>query len=195
MMKHTETNNKSVMVDFFKYFWMFNWLIDYLLLKHPVLNVIHIQEQIYRVLATTVPLVERELPTLPEHLPLPPVFSGVRVARSLVFCMVFCVSLFIILLFLLWPLRCLSFSDLRLLITPLAITLSVLLRFTTSDYPFGHYVVCPSLIYDFWLPLWPLRCLSFSDLRLLITPLAITLSVLLWFTTYDYPFGIFTLFL
>ena len=104
---------------FFKYFWMFNWLIDYLLLKHPVLNVIHIQEQIYRVLATTVPLVERELPTLPEHLPLPPVFSGVRVARSLVFCMVFCVSLFIILLFLLWPLRCLSFSDLRLMITPL----------------------------------------------------------------------------
>jgi hypothetical protein len=86
------------------------------------------------VLATTVPLVERELPTLPEHLPLPPVFSEVRVARSLVFCMVFCVSLFIILLFLLWPLRCLSFSDLRLLITPLSITLSVLLRFTTSDY-------------------------------------------------------------
>ena len=31
-----------------------------------------------------VPLVEQELPTLPEHLSSPPVFSGVRVTRSLV---------------------------------------------------------------------------------------------------------------
>ena len=186
----------------------------------------------------------------------------------------------------LWPLYCLSFLDLRLLITPLvscghcivcpssiydfwlpfwylvAIVLSVLPRFTTSDYPFGimwplyclsfldlrllitplvscgHCIVCPSSIYDFWLPfwylvaivlsvlprfttsdypfgiLWPLYCLSFLDLRLLITPLvscghcivcpssiydfwlplwylvAIVLSVLPRFTTSDYPFGI-----
>ena len=143
----------------------------------------------------------------------------------------------------LWLLHCLSFLDLRLLITPLvscghcivcrswiydlwlpiwylvAIVLSVLLRFTTSGYPFGilwpvyclsfldlrllitllvscgHCIVCPSSINDFWLPLWyhvvivlsvlprftisdypfgvlwPLYCLSFLDLRLLITSL------------------------
>ena len=36
-----------------------------------------------------VPLVEQELPTLPEHLSLPPVFSGVCVTRSLVLCACF----------------------------------------------------------------------------------------------------------
>jgi hypothetical protein len=44
-------------------------------------------------------------------------FSGVRVARSLAFSVVFCRSLFV--LFFFWPLYCLSFYDLRLLITPL----------------------------------------------------------------------------
>ena len=124
----------------------------------------------------------------------------------------------------LWPLYCLSFLDLRLMITHLVSC--------------GHCIVCPSSIYDFWLPLWylvaivlsvlprfttfdypfgilwPLYCLSFLDLRLLITPLvscghcivgpssiydfwlplwyhvAIVLSVLPRFTTFDYPFGI-----
>jgi hypothetical protein len=33
--------------------------------------------------------VERKLPTLPEHLSSPPVFSGVRVSRSLVLCVRF----------------------------------------------------------------------------------------------------------
>jgi hypothetical protein len=33
---------------------------------------------------TKMPLVEQELNTLPEHLSSPPVFSGVRVTRSLV---------------------------------------------------------------------------------------------------------------
>ena len=187
-------------------------------------------------------------------------------------------------------LYCLSFLDLRLLITPLVscghcivcpssilyclsfldFVLSVLPRFTTTDYPFGilwplycmsfldlyylsfldlrllitplvscgHCIVCPSSIYDLWLLLWyvmaivfsvlprftisdypfgilwPLHCLSFLDLQLLITPLvscgrcvfgpssiydfwlplwylvAIVLSVLPRFTTSDYPFGI-----
>ena len=77
---------------------------------------------------------------------------------------------------------------------------SVLLRFTASDSPFGifrplyrlsfdlcllitplvsfaHCIVCPPLIYDFWLPLWYL--------------LAIVSSVLLRFTASDFPFGIF----
>ena len=185
-----------------------------------------------------------------------------------------------------WPLCCLTFFDLQILITPLvsfghcvvwpssiyrfwlplwyllAIVLSVLLRFTDSDYSigifwplcclnfldlqilithlvsFGHCVVCRSSIYRSWLPLWyllaivlsvlrftdsdysfgifwPLCCVSFFDLEILITPLvsfghcvvcpssiyrfwlllwhlvAIVLSVLLWFTVSDYPFGIF----
>ena len=63
----------------------------------------------------------------------------------------------------LWPLHCLSFLDLRLLITPLV--------------SFGHCIVCPSSIYDFWLPLWYL--------------VTIVLSVLPRSTTSDYPFGIF----
>jgi hypothetical protein len=36
-----------------------------------------------------VPLVERDLPTLPEHLSSPPNFSRVRVTRSLVLCVCF----------------------------------------------------------------------------------------------------------
>ena len=123
------------------------------------------------------------------------------------------------------PLCCLFFLDLRILITPLvsfvhcvvcssqiygfslplwyllAIVLSVLLRFTDSHYPFG---IC-----------WPLSCLFFLDLRILISPLvsfghcafcssqiygfslplwylfAIVFSVLLRFTDSHYPFGIF----
>ena len=123
------------------------------------------------------------------------------------------------------PLCCLFFLDLRILITPLvsfghcvvcssqiygysfplwyllAIVLSVLLRFTDSHYPFGffwplcclfffdllilitplvsfvHCVVCSSQIYGFSLPLW--------------YPLTIVLSVLLRFTDSHYPFGIF----
>jgi hypothetical protein len=124
----------------------------------------------------------------------------------------------------LWPLHCLSFFDLRLLIT--------------SVVSCGHCIVSPSLSYGFWLPLWylvaialslllwltasdypcgilwPLHCLSFFDLRLLITPVvscghcivspsltygfwlplwylvAIALSLLLWPTASDYPCGI-----
>ena len=60
------------------------------------------------------PLVEQELLTFPEYLRLPPVI----VARSLVFCVVFCRSLFVLFL--------------------LAIVLSVL-RFTDFDYPFGIF--------------------------------------------------------
>ena len=124
-----------------------------------------------------------------------------------------------------WPLYCLYFFHLQLLITPLV--------------SFGHCIACTSLIYGFWLPLWyhlaivlpvllwftasdylfgilwPLYCLYFFDLRLLITPLvsfghciactslidgfwlpfwyllASVLPVLLWFTAFDYLFGIF----
>ena len=67
------------------------------------------------------------------------------------FMCMFCRSLFVLLSFLFWPLCCLFFFDIRILITPLvssnsscpfvlfllAIVLSVLLRYTDSDYPFG----------------------------------------------------------
>ena len=75
-------------------------------------------------------------------------------------------SLFVLLSFFFWPLYCLFFFVLWPLITPLV--------------SFGHCVVCSSLYYGLWLPLWYL--------------LAIVLSVLLWFTASDYPFGIFKLF-
>jgi hypothetical protein len=63
----------------------------------------------------------------------------------------------------LWPLYCLFFFDIRLLITPLVSC--------------GHCIVCSSLIYGFWLHLWYL--------------VAIVLSVLLWYTDSDYTFCIF----
>ena len=46
-----------------------------------------------------------------------PSFSGVHVTRSVVFCAVFCRSLFVRLSFFCLPLCCLSFFDLRILIT------------------------------------------------------------------------------
>ena len=65
------------------------------------------------------PLLEQELLTIPQHLSSPPVFTGVRAAQSLVFCVVFCRSLFVLLVFFCWPLCCLSFVDLQIMITPL----------------------------------------------------------------------------
>ena len=124
-----------------------------------------------------------------------------------------------------WSLCCLSFLDLRLVITSLV--------------SFGHCVVCPSSTYGLWLPLWyllvivlsvlprltacdylfgifwSLCCLSFLDLRLVVTSLVsfghcvvcpsstyglwlplwyllvIVLSVLPRLTACDYLFGIF----
>jgi hypothetical protein len=47
----------------------------------------------------------------------PPVFRGVRVIRSLVFWIVSCRYVFVLLSFFIWPLCCLSFFDLQILIT------------------------------------------------------------------------------
>ena len=69
-------------------------------------------------LTRRIPLVEQELPTLPEHLSSSLVFSGVRVTRSLVLCVMFCRTLFVLLSFFVWP---------------------VLLRFTDSSDPFGIF--------------------------------------------------------
>ena len=74
----------------------------------------------------------RKLLTLPEHLRSPSVFSWVRVARSLVFrvmlcrslCLSFCLCSF------LPPLCCVSFFDVRLLITPLV----------SSNFSYGYWL-------------------------------------------------------
>ena len=138
--------------------------------------------------------------TFPEHLRSPPNFSEVCVARSLFFCVAFvdhCLS------FVFWPIVCpsSSYGFWLLLWYLLAIILSVLHRVTASDYFFciswplyclsfielrllitsfvslGHYIVCPSSSYGFWLLLWYL--------------LAIIFSVLHRVTASDYFFGIF----
>ena len=70
------------------------------------------------------PLAEQKLPTHPEHLLSHPSFSWVRVTRSLVFCVVFGRSLFVLLSFFIWPLCCLSFVDLRIQITHLVSPIS-----------------------------------------------------------------------
>ena len=57
------------------------------------------------------------LKTLPEHMSSPPVFSGVRVTLSLVVCVMSCRSLFVFISS--WPLCCLSFFNLWILITSL----------------------------------------------------------------------------
>ena len=57
--------------------------------------------------------------TLPEHMSSHTVFSRVHVARSLAFCVMFCRSLFVLWFCFFWPLCCLFFIDLRILITPL----------------------------------------------------------------------------
>ena len=69
-------------------------------------------------------IVEQKLPTLPEHMSSSPFLGGVHVTRSLVLCA--CIVD-----------RCLSFCPFVLFL--LAIVISVLLRFTDSDYPFGIF--------------------------------------------------------
>jgi hypothetical protein len=67
-------------------------------------------------------LVEQELLPFRSTWVHPPVFSGVRGTRSLVFMCMFCRSLFVLLYFFFF-----------------AIVVSVLLRSTNSDYPFGIF--------------------------------------------------------
>jgi energy-converting hydrogenase Eha subunit A len=107
-----------------------------------------------------------------------PFFSEVRVARSLVFCVVFCRSFVCIFFFgyplvssdypfgIFWLPSCIFWLPLwYLLITLLYLLITPLV---SSDYPIGIFWL-PSCI--FWLPLW----------YFLITS----------FVSSDYPFGIF----
>ena len=131
------------------------------------------------------PLVKQELLTLLEHLSSSQVFSGVRVTWSLF-------------LYVCFVDRCLSFCTFSFghcvvcsssiygfwfpLWYLLAIVLSVLLRYTVSDFPlvsFGHCVVCSSSIYVSDFPFgifWPLCCLFSLDIRFLISPLVSSYS-------------------
>jgi len=82
------------------------------------------------------PIVEPELHTLPEH----PVSSGVCVPRSLVLCVMFCRSLFVLLSFFFGSLCCLPFFDLRILINPFGI---LDLRILINPFGIGYiHVVC-----------------------------------------------------
>ena len=74
-------------------------------------------------LTRRVSLVEQELPTLPEHLRSPPVFSGVRVTLILV-------------LYVCFVDRCLSFCTFSFDLCLLTFVLSVFLRLTGTDYHF-----------------------------------------------------------
>ena len=69
--------------------------------------------------------VEEELLNLPNDLNSRQLLSGVRVTRSLVFCVVFCRSLFVLFSSFLWSLYCLFLFDLRILLTPLLIVLNI----------------------------------------------------------------------
>lgn len=62
--------------------------------------------------------VKQELLTIPQHTNSLSVFIGVRVARSLVFRVMFCRSMFVLLTFFVWPLYC-----------------------TDSDYSFGIFKI------------------------------------------------------
>jgi hypothetical protein len=81
-------------------------------------------------LTRRLPLVEQELLTFPDHLSSSQVFSGVRVARSLVLCVMFCRSLFVLLSLFFCLLCYLSFLDLWILITPLVSSNSSYLQLT-----------------------------------------------------------------
>ena len=70
------------------------------------------------------PYVSNKMCTLIFHiifycLPLRSTWVHRRLTRSLVLCVMFCRSLFVLLPIVFWPLRCPSFFDLRILITPL----------------------------------------------------------------------------
>jgi hypothetical protein len=85
-------------------------------------------------------LIIREIPMLllsfPQHLSSHPFFFRIWFVPSLVFCVIFCRSLFVLLSFFFWPLYCQSFFDWQLLIT-------LLVSFYTPAPTEGGYTVLP----------------------------------------------------
>jgi hypothetical protein len=144
-----------------------------------------------------VPLVGQELPTLPENMSLLPVFSGVRVSRSLVLYVCFVERSLS-----LWSLCCLSF-DLRILITSFMSSSSFCTAFfRKSPWYVFQYSVCYLYLFHLHFPLPKMAALDQEHYLLLLYLLyivlfllAIVFSALLRYTDYDYLFGIFKLFL
>ena len=81
------------------------------------------------------PLLEQDLSTLQEHMIATTFLCVVCVSHSFVFRVVFCMSL---LVFFIWPLNCLPFINLRLLITPLIylIFIRIIYRISCHRRPF-----------------------------------------------------------
>ena len=101
---------------------------------------------------------------LPNHmssLNFTPCFSEVHVARSLIFCVVFCRSLFVFLSFFCWSLYCLSFCwslyCLSFCWSLYCLSFFYLQLLITALVSFDYCIVCPSSIYGFWLQLWYLQ--------------------------------------
>ena len=131
-------------------------------------------------------VVEEELPTLPEHLSVPSVFSEVRVTRSLVLCvdryLSFCPFYFGLCvvnsssIYGFWlPLWYLQAFDHYIVFPSLIMA---------SDYPCGIFKLLTIILsyffyYDFWLPLWYLQTFD----HYIVFPSSIM--------TFDYPFGTF----
>ena len=84
------------------------------------------------------PLIEQELPTLPDDLNVFLVCSGVRVDQSSVFCLVFCRSLFVLLSFFFWSLYKYSLSFIFFFYFWPSYNLLLL---TTFDYQCGYLPV------------------------------------------------------
>jgi hypothetical protein len=113
-------------------------------------------------LTRRVPLVEQELLTLPEHQSSSPVFSVVRVTRSLVLCVCFVDHYLSFVLFL------------------LIIVFSVLLRHTDSDYPFGIFKL-------FLFTLFVFVCILCCDFVVFFFILCVLCCQFLWIVNFWLP--------
>jgi len=82
------------------------------------------------------------------------------------FMCMFCRSLCVLLSFFLWPLCCLSFFDIQILISP-----PVFSRVHVTRSLVFCVMFCRSLFVLLFFFFWPLCCLSFFKLQILITPL------------------------
>ena len=82
-------------------------------------------------------------------------------------------------------------SDIRILVTLLVSFGHCVVWSTDSDCPFSIFCLLCCLIYRFWLPLWYLLVIVFSDIQILIAPLVSFGHCVVSYTDSDCPFGIF----
>ena len=112
-------------------------------------------------------LMEQEFLSHPKHPRWPPMLSGVCVARSLVFCVVFCRSLIVLLSFFFLPLYYLFFFYLRVFVSLVSSNLSYVLSFMTRSFiPSFCYIIlnAPTLFSSatIYLYIWLFVCLFSS---------------------------------